>query len=330
MQYVLFALFYWEARRLKYKDVGVDIDRSSILEKKLRKTFGNVIGSFGGTFEFNGSTLVSSTDGIGSKLNLEVKYMKMNAAAQDLVAMNVNDISCMGAKPLFFLDYVGCHKINNLVLEPFFKSLKITLDSLDCKLLGGETAEMPFIYPEGMLDLAGFVVGELKTSDRKPLGPEKVKVGDVAIALPSSGPHSNGYTLVNKLLNDGLLDDSDTPLMNALLAPTILYVFDPTDGIHACAHITGGGLIENLPRIIPEGTKLDFEIGNVPEVFRKIQKAGNIPDDEMLRTFNMGTGFVLIVDPKKVNNIANELRDFNPRVAGKVCEDETDRRLRIR
>lgn len=314
---------------MKYKDAGVDIDRSNKLVEKLQKTFGSVIGPFGGTFDFKGATLVTSTDGIGTKLNLEVKHMRMEAAAQDLVAMNVNDISCMGAKPLFFLDYIGCHTIDDTLLEPFFNSLNSILSNLKCKLLGGETAEMPSIYPERGLDLAGFVVGEVQTADGKPLGPQKVKDKDVAIALPSSGPHSNGYTLVNKLIKDGLIDDSDESILNSLLAPTKLYVFGPKEGVHACAHITGGGIIENIPRVIPKGLRLDFEIGNVPWIFELIQKSGNVSDEEMLRTFNMGTGFVILVDPKKVNDVVNELRDFGPRIAGKVCEDETDRRLRI-
>ncbi len=315
---------------MKYKDAGVDIDRSNDFTSKLRKTFGNAIGSFGGTFNFKNSTLVASTDGIGTKLTLEIKYRRMNNAAQDLVAMNVNDISCMGAKPLFFLDYIGCHKIDNSILEPFIESLKSVLDSLNCNLLGGETAEMPSVYPKGTFDMVGFVVGEIKTPDGKPLGSEKVKVGDAVIALPSSGLHSNGYTLVNKLIADGLLDVSNTALIDALLTPTILYVFEPMEGIHACAHITGGGLIENLPRVIPKRMRVDFEIGNVPEVFKWIQKAGNISDGEMLRTFNMGTGFALIVDQKEVKNIMNGLRDFNPRIAGRVFENETGSNLRFR
>ncbi len=315
---------------MKYKDVGVDIDRANDFVSKLYKTFGSVIGAFGGTFKFKNSTLVASTDGIGTKLILETKYNRMDSAAQDLVAMNVNDISCMGAKALFFLDYIGCHKIDTHVLDPFVKSLKTILDSLDCRLLGGETAEMPSIYPEGIFDLAGFVVGEISTSDKRPLGPQKVKTGDIAIALPSSGLHSNGYTLVNKLIDNGYLDVSDSSLLEALLKPTNLYVFNIVEGIHACAHITGGGLVENLPRIVPTNMRIDFELGNVPELFAKIQKAGNISDDEMLRTFNMGTGFVILADAKKVNAIMNELKDFNPRIAGEVIEDETNCRIRIR
>ncbi len=314
---------------MKYKDAGVDIDRSNKLVKKLQRTFGNVIGPFGGTFDLKGTALVTSTDGIGTKLNLEVKHMRMEAAAQDLVAMNVNDISCMGAKPLFFLDYIGCHRIDDTLLDPFFSSLNSILSNLGCKLLGGETAEMPSIYPKGGLDLAGFVVGEVQTSDGKPLGPQRVKDGDVAIALPSSGPHSNGYTLVNKLIEDRLIDDFDDSLLNSLLAPTKLYVFKSMEGVHACAHITGGGVIENIPRIIPKGLRLDFKIGSVPEVFEIIQKSGNVSDEEMLRTFNMGTGFVILADPKNVSDVVNKLHDFEPRIAGKVCEDETDRRLRI-
>ena len=315
---------------MKYRDVGVDIDRADKLVKKLQETFGNVIGAFAGTFDFKGTTLVASTDGIGTKLNLEVKYSRMKAAAQDLVAMNVNDISCMGAKPLFFLDYIGCNRIDNDLLKAFFRSLNSILKSLNCKLLGGETAEMPLIYSKGIFDLAGFVVGEIKTPDGKPLGPQKVRAGDVVIALPSSGPHSNGYTLINKLIEYNLINISDDSVLNALLKPTKLYVFNPIDGIHACAHITGGGIMGNVPRITPKGLRVDFEIGDVPRIFDLIQKAGNISDEEMLKTFNMGTGFVIIADHRKTNIIMNELHNFNPRIAGRVCKDETGCHIRIR
>lgn len=315
---------------MKYEDAGVNIDKSNVFEEKLKNIFGDVIGPFGGIFNLKGSTLVTSTDGIGTKLKLEIEHARMDYAAQDLVAMNVNDIFCLGAKPLFFLDYIGCHTINLEILDQFIKSLKCVLDSIECKLLGGETAEMPLIYPKDMIDLVGFVVGEVSTSDGLPLGPQKVKAGDVAIALPSSGPHSNGYTLINKLIDERLIDGSDDAFINALLEPTFIYSFNFVDGIHACAHVTGGGVVENLPRMLPNGLGLDFEIGDVPEVFEKIKAAGKIPDDEMLRTFNMGIGFVLLVEKERVSAILEELKKFNPRIAGKVFEDETGSHLRIR
>ncbi len=315
---------------MKYEDAGVSIDKANAFEDKLRNAFGKVIGPFGGTFDLKGTTLVTSTDGVGTKLKLETSLKKMDSAAQDLVAMNVNDIFCLGAKPLFFLDYIGCHSINPEILNPFVDSLKAVLDSLDCRLLGGETAEMPSIYPENTVDLVGFVVGEIGTNDGRPLGSHRVRAGDVAIALPSSGPHSNGYTLINKLIDDGLIDKTDESVMRALLEPTFIYSFDFAEGMRACAHVTGGGLIENLPRMIPEGLRLDFEIGDVPEIFEIIKKAGKIPDGEMLRTFNMGTGFVILADPEKADSIMKELEIFNPRIAGKVSEDETDSRLRLR
>jgi phosphoribosylaminoimidazole synthetase len=314
---------------LRYRDAGVDINRAERLKEKLRNLFGEVIGPFAGTFPFNGKSLVASTDGIGTKLKLMVKYRKMKEAAQDLVAMNVNDIFCLGAKPLFFLDYIGCHHIEAELLEPFFKSLQTLLDSLYCQLLGGETAEMPFVYPEGSLDLVGFVVGVIDTPDGLPLGASKVKTGDIAIALPSSGPHSNGYSLINKLLEEKLLDEKDSALMESLLQPTEIYTFKFKEGIHACAHITGGGLSKNLPRIIPQGLRLNFQIGKVPEVFEKIRKAGNIPREEMLQTFNMGTGFVLLADPEKLEEIMDHLEIYRPRIAGQVVRDETNSRLRI-
>lgn len=315
---------------MRYKDSGVDIFRAERLKKKIRDLFGERIGPFAGTFSWEGKLFVASTDGIGTKLQLLAKYGRMKEAAQDLVAMNVNDIFCLGAKPLFFLDYVGCHRIETKILQPFFQSLKALLDSLHCVLLGGETAEMPSVYPQGSLDLVGFVVGIVDTPDGLPLGPEKVRAGDLAIALPSSGPHSNGYSLINKLLEEGLLDKSDSTLMDSLLQPTKIYRFEFHEGIHACAHITGGGLTKNLPRIVPQGLRLNFQIGDVPQVFEKIKKAGKIPSEEMLQTFNMGTGFVLLVDRGKVGEILKSLEGFSPRLAGEVIEDEKDRRLRIR
>ncbi|MCR4433998.1 MAG: phosphoribosylformylglycinamidine cyclo-ligase [Caldiserica bacterium] len=315
---------------MRYKDAGVDISRAEKLKEKLRDLFGERIGPFAGTFSWEGKLFVVSTDGIGTKLQLLAKYGRMKEAAQDLVAMNVNDIFCLGAKPLFFLDYVGCHRIETEFLQPFFQSLKALLDSLHCVLLGGETAEMPSVYPQGSLDLVGFVVGIVDTPDGLPLGPEKVKAGDLAIALPSSGPHSNGYSLINKLLAKGLLDEKDPALMRSLLQPTKIYSFQFREGIHACAHITGGGLSKNLPRMVPQGLRLDFQIGDVPQVFEKIQKAGKIPSMEMLQTFNMGTGFVLLVDRERAGEILKSLEGFCPRLAGKVIEDEKDRRLRIR
>ncbi|MDI6868790.1 MAG: phosphoribosylformylglycinamidine cyclo-ligase [Coprothermobacterota bacterium] len=314
---------------MKYKDAGVDISRAEKLKSWLKDLFGETIGPYAGTFSLGEKLLVASSDGIGTKLKLMARYRRMKEAAQDLVAMNVNDIFCLGAKPLFFLDYVGCHRIEIELLQPFFESLKALLDSLHCQLLGGETAEMPSVYPEGSLDLVGFIVGIVDTSDHLPFGPEKVKAGDLAIALPSSGPHSNGYSLINKLLQEGYLQESDQALMESLLQPTKIYRFEYLEGIHACAHITGGGLSKNLLRIIPEGLKLDFKVGEIPEVFEKIRKAGKIPLEEMLQTFNMGTGFVLIVDPEKAEEVLKNLAIFQPRIAGKVSQDEKGSRLRI-
>jgi phosphoribosylaminoimidazole synthetase len=315
---------------VRYSDAGVNIDRSNKFEDALRNVFGNVIGPFAGLFELDGIKIVSSTDGIGTKLKLEIDNNKLDAAAQDLVAMNVNDIFCLGAKPLFFLDYIGCHSIDIELLDPFIKNLRLILDTLNCKLLGGETAEMPLIYPEGVMDMVGFVVGKISTADKLPLGPEKVREGDIAIALPSSGPHSNGYTLINKLISDNPSLSKDHLFMETILKPTFIYSFDFVEGIHACAHITGGGLVENLPRIIPENLCLEFEIGEIPEIFKRLQNIGKIPEDEMLRTFNMGTGFVLIVEPNKTDKVMKVVERFKPRIAGKVVKSETSSHFRIR
>ena len=314
---------------VNYEESGVSISRANSLVKRMKELFGGNIGPFAGQYKIGDVTLVASADGIGSKLELEMKHQRMDGAAQDLVAMNVNDIFCEGAKPLFFLDYVGCNRIDEKLLEPFFVSLKNILSELNCQLLGGETAEMPRLYPKGKMELMGFVVGKISTPDGKPLGKHKVKDGDIIIALPSNGPHSNGFTLINHLIDDGALETSDE-VLESLLAPTTIYDFEFVDGIHACAHITGGGLVENIKRVIPSHLSAEIEIGTIPEIFIKIQKSGNISDEEMAETFNLGTGFVLIVEPSMVENVMKKIEKFNPRIAGEVKKDEKGGSVRLR
>ncbi len=314
---------------MNYEESGVSLKRADALVERLKDLFGSNIGPFAGEYKLGKTTLVASADGIGSKLELEVKYRRMDNAAQDLVAMNINDLFCSGAKPLFFLDYIGCNRIDEKLLEPFFVSLKNILGELKCQLLGGETAEMPRLYSEGKMEIMGFVVGKLSTVDGKTLGKHNVKDGDVLIALPSSGPHSNGYTLVNHLIEEGILN-LDKNILETLLAPTKIYAFNFVSGIHACAHITGGGIVGNLERIIPQKMAADFEVGEIPFVFKEIQKSACLSDDEMARTFNLGTGFVLAVERSKVKDVLREVEKYNPRIAGEVRMVEKGGGVRLR
>ncbi len=314
---------------MNYEESGVSVDRANSMIEKVKTLFGENIGPFAGQYEIGGVRLVASADGIGSKLELEIKHHRMDSAAQDLVAMNVNDLFCMGAKPLFFLDYIGCHRIEEKLLEPFFISLKKILDELKCSLLGGETAEMPRLYPKGKMELMGFVVGKVATPNGRAFGKREVKKGDLLIALPSSGPHSNGYTLINHLIDDDSLKTSEN-VLSSLLNPTKIYDFEFVDGIHACAHITGGGLMENMKRILPDNLSMEFEVGEIPKIFEIIQKSGKISDEEMLKTFNMGTGFVIAVDPLKVESVMKKVEKFNPRMAGEIEEYEKGCRVRLR
>jgi phosphoribosylformylglycinamidine cyclo-ligase len=314
---------------MNYEESGVSISRADSLVKRLKKLFGDNIGPFAGEYRVGDLTLIASADGIGSKLELEVRYDHIDSAAQDLVAMNVNDLFCEGAKPLFFLDYVGCNRIDEKLLEKFFITLKRILDGLNCKLIGGETAEMPRLYPTGKMEIMGFVVGKISTPDGKKLGKARVKDGDILIALPSNGPHSNGYTLINHLIeNDSLKVNED--ILDSLLAPTTIYDFKFVEGIHACAHITGGGIVDNVERVIPSSTVADFEIGKIPKVFKEIQRSANLSDEEMAKTFNLGTGFVLVVDPTKVESVMKEVDKYNPRIAGEVKSVEKGGGVRLR
>ncbi len=314
---------------MNYEESGVSLKRADSLVKRLNDLFGDNIGPFAGEYKVGNITLIASADGIGSKLELEMKYHRMDNAAQDLVAMNVNDLFCCGAKPLFFLDYVGCNRIDEEVLEPFFVALKRILDDLNCELLGGETAEMPRLYPTGKMEIMGFVVGKVSTPDGKTLGKHRVKNEDILIALPSNGTHSNGYTLINHLIETDSLKLSEE-VFKALLAPTKIYNFNFVEGIHACAHITGGGIVENVKRIIPNGMLAEFEVGDIPMVFKEIQRSANLSDEEMVQTFNLGTGFVLAVDPSNVEEVMKEVSEYNPRIAGEVKSVEEGGGVRLR
>lgn len=294
-----------ESESLTYKDAGVDIDAGSELVRRIAKMAPG-IGGFGGLFPLGDSYLVAGTDGVGTKLKLAFESGIHETIGIDLVAMSVNDIITSGAKPLFFLDYFATSHLDVDLAEKVIKGIVDGCQQSDCALLGGETAEMPDFYADGEYDLSGFAVGIVKKDSV--IDGRDIAAGDVLIGLPSSGVHSNGFSLVRRVLTrSGLslehkLPGEDVTLGEALMAPTVIYVKQVLDliskgGIKGIAHITGGGFTDNIPRVFPKG--LGAVIHNnsweVPSVFKWIQEAGRIEDAEMRRTFNMGIGMVLVV-----------------------------------
>ncbi|KAL3643729.1 Phosphoribosylformylglycinamidine cyclo-ligase, chloroplastic [Castilleja foliolosa] len=285
---------------LTYKDAGVDIDAGSELVRRIAKMAPG-IGGFGGLFPLGDSYLVAGTDGVGTKLKLAFETGIHETIGIDLVAMSVNDIVTSGAKPLFFLDYFATSRLDVDLAEKVIKGIVDGCQQSECALLGGETAEMPDFYAEGEYDLSGFAVGIVKKENV--IDGKNIEVGDVLIGLPSSGVHSNGFSLVRSglSLNENIPGSSVT-LGQALMAPTVIYVKQVLDivnkgGVKGIAHITGGGFTDNIPRVLPKGlgALIYNDSWTVPPVFKWIQEAGKIEDAEMKRTFNMGIGMVLVV-----------------------------------
>lgn len=284
-----------------YKQAGVDIDKANKFVDHIKKIAPN-IGGFSGLFPIDNERLLSgSCDGVGTKLRVAHILKKHDTIGIDLVAMNVNDVICSGAKPLFFLDYFACSKLELKIAQDIIKGIKNGCDQAGCLLLGGETAEMPGFYQGDDYDLAGFVVGMVNKKDV--IDGQRIKPGDIVIGLPSSGPHSNGYSLIRKVLNEGEIKKWG----KQLLAPTKIYVREVLDAvhkfpgkIHGIAHITGGGFYDNIIRILPDQCRvvINKNSWNVPKIFKVIQEKGNIPEHEMYRTLNMGVGMVLIVDQR--------------------------------
>jgi phosphoribosylformylglycinamidine cyclo-ligase len=287
---------------ITYAKSGVNIDAGNELVRRLKKKLPK-IGGFGGAFPLEGTkyNLVSSTDGVGTKLKLAFLLGKHDTVGIDLVAMNVNDIICCGAKPLFFLDYFACGKLDVKLAEKVISGIKKGCDISGCSLIGGETAEMPGFYPAGEYDLAGFAVGSLEKG--KEITGRDIRPGDVVLGLPSSGPHSNGYSLIRKVFSNKELKKHG----KALLAPTRIYVKEILALLKAMgkgqvtgiAHITGGSFYDKIGRIVPEGCRVVIEKDSwkVPEVFRLVKEKGNVPDKEIYRTLNMGIGMAVIVRP---------------------------------
>lgn len=303
---------------ISYKDAGVDIDAGNALvdlikpiaKATTRPEVPASLGGFGALFELDMSKyknplLVSGTDGVGTKLRLAIDSGKHDQVGIDLVAMCVNDLIVQGAEPLFFLDYYATGKLDLNVAKDVVKGIGDGCLQSGCALIGGETAEMPGMYPDGDYDLAGFCVGIVEKSDL--IDGSKVKAGDVMLGLASSGPHSNGYSLIRKILEvnnaDLQMDMGGQPLIDALMAPTRIYVKPLLElmksvDIHAVSHITGGGLLENLPRVMPNNTMANINTNSWqrPPVFDWLQQAGNVEYEELHRTLNCGIGMVIVVD----------------------------------
>ncbi|KAH6773484.1 phosphoribosylformylglycinamidine cyclo-ligase [Perilla frutescens var. hirtella] len=301
---------------LTYKDAGVDIDAGSELVRRIAKMVSG-IGGFGGLFPLGDSYLVAGTDGVGTKLKLAFETGIHETIGIDLVAMSVNDIVTSGAKPLFFLDYFATSRLDVDLAEKVIKGIVDGCQQSDCALLGGETAEMPGFYADGEYDLSGFAVGIVKKDSV--IDGKNIEVGDVLIGLPSSGVHSNGFSLVRRVLErSGLslrdnLPGSSVTLGEALMAPTVIYVKQVLDiigkgGVKGIAHITGGGFTDNIPRVFPKGLGALVYKNSwaVPPVFKWIQEAGRIEESEMSRTFNMGIGMVLVVKEEAALRLLGE------------------------
>jgi len=303
---------------LTYADAGVDIDAGNSLIERIKPAAKRTnragvmagLGGFGALFDLKGAgftdpILVSATDGVGTKLRIAIDTGNVDTIGIDLVAMCVNDLVCQGAEPLFFLDYFATGKLDLDGATRIINGIAKGCELSGCALIGGETAEMPGMYHDGDFDLAGFAVGAMERGTDLPSG---VVEGDVLLGLASDGVHSNGYSLVRRIVDvSGLAWADDAPFADgtlgaALLAPTRLYVKPALlaidqGGVHALAHITGGGLTENLPRVLPEGLGADINLDawDLPPVFKWMASVGNMAEAEMLKTFNAGIGMVLSV-----------------------------------
>ncbi|MHB1200604.1 MAG: phosphoribosylformylglycinamidine cyclo-ligase [Polaromonas sp.] len=320
---------------LSYKDAGVDIDAGDALverikplaKKTMREGVLAGIGGFGALFEvpkrYKEPVLVSGTDGVGTKLKLAFEWNMHDTVGIDLVAMSVNDVLVQGAEPLFFLDYFACGKLDVDTAAAVVGGIARGCELSGCALIGGETAEMPGMYPAGEYDLAGFAVGAVEKS--KILTGKEIKPGDVVLGLASSGVHSNGFSLVRKCIEraagnlPATLDGK--PFRQALMEPTRLYVKSVLAAltlhpIKALAHITGGGLLENIPRVLPDGMAAHLKKGSWPqtELFAWLQSTAGIDDFEMNRTFNNGIGMVVVIDAANAQATARTLREAGERV----------------
>lgn len=333
---------------LSYRDSGVDIEAGNELVERIKPAIKSThrpgcvgsIGGFGGLFDlpldrYKHPMLVSGTDGVGTKLKLAIDLQQYDSIGIDLVAMCANDIAVLGAEALFFLDYYATGKLELDIAESVITGIAEGCKLAGCALIGGETAEMPGVYSSGDFDLAGFCVG-IAEKDRIIDG-SRVSPGNSIIALASSGPHSNGYSLIRKIIEvsgvDLSMDCGGRPLAQALIEPTRIYVknlleLSQAQSINAIAHITGGGLLENIPRVLPENctAKLDLSSWPMPAVFEWLQQAGNVEDTEMYRTFNCGVGMILIVEHDIANACLSKLTELGEQawIIGEIAEKQDD------
>ncbi len=319
-------------RRLTYKKSGVDIQKATAFKKRisqmLKKSYGPYVlkgaGGFGSLFrfpkdKFKEPILVSSSDGVGTKLKIAQLVDKHDTVGIDLVAMNTNDILCLGARTLFFVDYIACGKLQPDTLYNIVKGINVGCIQSNCSLIGGETAEMPGMYKEGEYDLAGFCVGVVEK--RNIIDGLKIEVSNVVIGLESNGIHSNGYSLVRRVFSL----KEQRRISQELLRPTRIYVKPVlsllqrnlrtcklANSIKGISHITGGAFYDKIARILPDNVNVRIykNSWSVPKIFRLIQSKGNIEDKEMYHTFNMGVGMVLIVTPESVKTIISKLAEF--------------------
>ncbi|MBU3583423.1 phosphoribosylformylglycinamidine cyclo-ligase [Polynucleobacter sp. 15G-AUS-farblos] len=335
------------SKGLSYRDAGVDIDAGDDLvdrikplaKKTMREGVLAGIGGFGALFEvpkrYKEPVLVSGTDGVGTKLRLAFEWNRHDTIGQDLVAMSVNDILVQGAEPLFFLDYFACGKLTVDTAATVVGGIAKGCEISGCALIGGETAEMPGMYPPGEYDLAGFAVGAVEKS--KIITGATIVPGDTILAIGSSGAHSNGYSLVRKIIERAGAKPSDDlggrPLGDVVMAPTQIYVkpllklISEID-VKGMAHITGGGLVDNVPRVLPENTQavLHRDSWQMPELFRWLQMKGGVADAEMVRVFNCGIGMVVIVSPANADAAIKSLaaQGLTSWTVGEVVERPKD------
>jgi len=336
--------------RMSYAQAGVDISKGNqavelikpLVKSTYRREVITELGGFGGLFaldlkKYKEPVLVSGTDGVGTKLKIAFQLNNHETVGIDAVAMCVNDILVLGAEPLFFLDYLAVGKLEPSQVAAIVKGIAEGCRQAGCALIGGETAEMPGFYPPGEYDVAGFAVGIVDRE--KIIDGSSIKPGDIILGLPSTGLHSNGYSLARKVFLEKanysleeFIPDLQGKLGDILLEPTKIYVsliktILSRVKIKGMAHITGGGLVENIPRILPEGTRAVIKKGTWPvlPVFKLMQKLGNIAEEEMYRTFNMGIGMVLIVDQNDTEEIFKVCQELGEKVyeIGYICSGES-------
>ena len=334
-------------KTISYKDAGVDIEAGEQLinrikpfanETKRKESIGG-LGGFGSLFEipekFKKPVLVSGTDGVGTKLKLAFDLNKHETIGQDLVAMCVNDILVQGAEPLFFLDYYACGKLDVDTAATIIKGIAAGCLLANCSLVGGETAEMPGMYDDGEYDLAGFCVGAVEKNSI--INGSKVKEGNLVLGLTSSGAHSNGYSLIRKIISHSKVDLNKDfygeKLSDVLMKPTKIYVKSILSliekiNVHAMAHITGGGIMENLPRVLPVHlcAKINKNSWELPHLFQWLKDEANLDDTELYKTFNCGIGMAIIIDEKDAYEASNLLRELGEEVhtIGRIEQSDKD------